>query len=439
MKQAAFHTLGCKLNFAETSSIARKLTENGFIITSLDNYADAYVINTCTVSQRADKECRKVIRSISRRFPNAFIIVTGCYAQLKPEEIASIDGVDLVLGTKEKFKINEYIKKLDKNKSPQIYVSDLNDNDDFGIAFSGEVDDRTRAFLKIQDGCDFKCSFCTIPLARGESRSQPIQKSIEQASYLANKGYKEIILSGVNVGDYGRKNGENLFNLLKELIKIDGIERIRISSIEPNLLTPDLINFIIESDKICNHFHIPLQSGSDDILKLMRRRYTKSDYFKLIQYIKSLDPYAGIGADVIVGFPGETDIHFQETYSFLLELPISYLHVFTYSERPNTPAAISPDRVEPRIRFARNKKLRMLGRIKKHYFYSQFINKSLPVLYESNFLNGFAFGFTSNYIRVKAKVSENYINKIVETKILSIDNDVCEGEPLKIYELELLH
>ncbi|RCK76573.1 MAG: tRNA-t(6)A37 methylthiotransferase [Ignavibacteriae bacterium] len=430
MKKASFYTLGCKLNFAETSTIARTFAENGFLITKFEDKSDVYIVNTCTVSQRADKECRKIIRSIIRRSPDAYIIVTGCYAQLRPEEIASIEGVDLVLGTKEKFQIQNFLSSLDKKKSPQIYVSELSDSNDFGIAYSGDVDDRTRAFLKIQDGCDFHCSFCTIPLARGESRSQPIDSIINQAKYLSEKGFKEIVLSGVNVGDYGKKIGENLLNLLEKLVQIHGIERIRISSIEPNLLSNELINFILQNEKLCNHFHIPLQSGSDEILKLMRRRYKVEDYKKLVEYIKTKDPDAAIGADVIVGFPGETEMHFQETYKFLLDLPISYLHVFTYSERPNTPAAQSQNQIEPRIRFERNRKLRLLGKKKKLNFYSKFLTQFIPVLFESNHDDGYMYGFTRNYIRVRVDYDESLVNKIVPVKIISVDDDVCLGNYL---------
>lgn len=426
MKKAAFYTLGCKLNFAETSTIARTFSENGFIVKNFDENSDIYVVNTCTVSQRADKECRKIIRSIIRRSPDAYIIVTGCYAQLRPEEIASIEGVDLVLGTKEKFNIKDYLPLLDKSKSPQVYVSELKDLNDFGIAFSGDVDNRTRAFLKIQDGCDFHCSFCTIPLARGESRSQPIEVTVKQAHYLADKGYKEIVLSGVNVGDFGKKSGESLLTLLKNLVVVDGIERIRISSIEPNLLSNELIDFILNNDKLCNHFHIPLQSGSDEILRLMRRRYTSGDYKSLIEYIKSLDQDAAIGADVIVGFPGETEKHFEKTYSFILDLPISYLHVFTYSERPDTPAAISKNQIEPRIRFERNRKLRLIGKKKKFQFYSQFMNKKLNVLFESDHHDGFIYGFTENYIRVRTNYSPDLVNKIIPVEISSVKEDVCD-------------
>ncbi len=425
MNKVAFYTLGCKLNFAETSTIARTFLENGFSITKFEDKSDVYVINTCTVSQRADKECRKIIRSIIRRSPKAYVIVTGCYAQLRPEEIASIEGVDLVLGTTEKFNIQNYLPNLDKSKSPQIYVSELSENNDFGIAYSGDVDDRTRAFLKVQDGCDFNCSFCTIPLARGDSRSLPIKSVLQQARYLADRGYKEIVLSGVNVGDYGKKDGENLQMLLKSLVQIEGIERIRISSIEPNLLSTDLINFILDNEKLCNHFHVPLQSGSNEILKMMRRRYTAENYQNLINDINRKDPNAAVGADVIVGFPGETEKHFLETYQLLLDLPVSYLHVFTYSERPNTPAAEFENRVEPRIRFERNRKLRLLSKKKKTNFFSKFLNKYVQVLFESNHEDGYIYGFTRNYIRVRTEYSENLVNKIVPVQIISIDDDVC--------------
>ncbi|MDP2207858.1 MAG: MiaB/RimO family radical SAM methylthiotransferase, partial [Bacteroidota bacterium] len=323
MKRVAFHTLGCKLNFAETSTIGRQFIENGFTVSPFAEKADVYIINTCSVSQRADRECKKIIRSAVRKSPDAFIIVTGCYAQLRPEEVASIAGVDLVLGTQEKFNLFGHCNSFKKNNSPQVFVSEIKDANDFGLAYSGEADERTRAFLKVQDGCDFLCSYCTIPLARGSSRSQSIETSVTQARWLAEKGYKEIVLSGVNVGDFGKTSETNLLLLLKALVEVDGIERIRVSSIEPNLLTEELVNFILESDKLCNHFHIPLQSGSNEVLRLMRRRHTREDFQKLIAYIKLKDNSAGIGSDVIVGFPGETDELFDETYNFLLDLPLS--------------------------------------------------------------------------------------------------------------------
>ncbi len=428
MKHVALHTLGCKLNFAETSTIGRQFVENGFHTVPFTEEAEVYVINTCTVSSKADRECRQIIRRVLRKKPNAFVIVAGCYAQLKPEEIASIDGVDVVLGTKDKYKIFDLIKNFNKERPPKIFVSDLSEADDFGIAFSGDTDNRTRAFLKVQDGCDYQCSFCTIPLARGLSRSQSIEISVAQARKLVEKGFKEIVLSGVNVGDFGKNNDTNLFSLLKELVKIEDIERIRISSIEPNLLSYEMVDFILGNEKLCNHFHIPLQSGANEILQQMRRRYSLQDYKKLIEYIKRNDPTSAIGTDVIVGFPGETDYHFEETYNFLHDLPISYLHVFTYSERPNTQAINSNDIVEPRIRYLRNEKLRLLGSKKKHSFYTQFIGKELPVLYESiTTQNGHIYGWTSNYIRVSVPAIPQLENKIITTRIDKYLDEYCEG------------
>lgn len=424
----ALHTLGCKLNFAETSTIGRQFFENGFHTVPFTEEAEVYVLNTCTVSHKADRECRQIIRRVLRKRPDAFVIVAGCYAQLRPEEIASIVGVDIVLGTKDKYKIFDLVKNFEKEKYPKIFVSDLNGDDDFGPAFSGDADNRTRAFLKVQDGCDYKCSFCTIPLARGQSRSQSIEISVSQARSLAAKGFKEIVLSGVNVGDYGEKIDMNLFSLLKELVKIEGIERIRISSIEPNLLSHEMIDFIIDNEKLCNHFHIPLQSGANEILQQMRRRYSVQDYQNLIEYIKKNDPTSGIGTDVIVGFPGETDNHFEETYSFLLDLPVSYLHVFTYSERPNTQAIISANVVEPRIRHIRNEKLRLLSSKKKHHFYTQFIGKELPVLYEGTIKDAHIYGWTSNYIRVSVPAISQLENRIIKTRINKCLDEYCEGE-----------
>lgn len=428
MKRVAFHTLGCKLNFAETSTIGRQFIENGFAVSPFSEKADVYVINTCSVSQRADRECKKIIRSAVRKSPEAFIIVTGCYAQLRPEEVASIAGVDLVLGTQEKFNLFDHCNSFIKNNSPQVFVSEIKNANDFGIAYSGEVDERTRAFLKVQDGCDFQCSYCTIPLARGSSRSQSIETSVSQARWLADKGYKEIVLSGVNVGDFGKATENNLLILLKALVAVDGIERIRVSSIEPNLLTDELVNFILESDKLCNHFHIPLQSGSNEILRAMRRRHTREDFQKLITYIKSKDNSAGIGSDVIVGFPGETDKLFDETYFFLLGLPLSYLHVFTYSERPDTPAASYSNSIQPKARFYRSEKLRILSTKKRFEFNTQFVGQKLNVLYETNIKNGFVSGFSTNYIRVKTKATEDLFNRVVPTLINNVKKDYCEGD-----------
>lgn len=427
MKKVAIHTLGCKLNFAESSTIGRQFLQNGFEVGSSDSQAEVHVVNTCSVSHRADRECRQLVRHIHRNSPEAFIIVLGCYTQLQPEEVASINGVDLVLGTNEKFKIFDLVQNFEKKTYPEIFVSDLTGVDDFGVAYSGDTDSRTRAFLKVQDGCDFKCSFCTIPLARGSSRSLPVDSITQQVRTLVEKGFKEIVLSGVNVGDYGKQSGSDLLTLLKSLVKVDGIERFRVSSIEPNLLSEPLVDFMLGEDKLCNHFHVPLQSGSNKILRLMSRRYGTDDYKKLIESIRFKDPTAGIGADVIVGFPGETDTEFENTYDFLQDLPISYMHVFTYSERPSTPAAKAVGRVEPAVRHNRNERLRMLDKKKRHYFYSQFIGTSLPVLYETQDEYGNVTGLTSNYIRVKTISNEFLTNKIILTTIDRVYDDYCEG------------
>lgn len=431
MKRIAINTLGCKLNFAESSTVGRQFISKGFEIVPFHDKADIYLINTCSLSHRAERECRQIIRSAVKRSPDAYIIVFGCYSQLQPEQIASINGVDLVLGTKEKFEIFKYVDIFQKNNYPKIFVSDVEELNDFGLAYSGDVDNRTRAFLKVQDGCDYKCSYCTIPLARGSSRSQTIEDSVSQMRILAEKGFKEVIISGVNVGDYGKNASEDLLFLLKSFSKVDGIERIRISSVEPNLLTEDLINYILGSDKFCNHFHIPLQSGSDEILKLMMRRYSVKDYKKVIEYIKLQNTEAGIGADVIVGFPGESEKYFEDTYEYLRDLPISYLHVFTYSERPNTSALKYGNVVEPRIRFFRNKKLRILSKKKKYHFHSQFVDKIMSVLFEGKMKDGLITGLTGNYIRIKTQPSENVVNEIVDTLIVKINEDECEGKIIK--------
>ena len=392
MKKVSFHTLGCKLNYAETASLEKQFVDQGFSIVPFSEQSDVCVINTCSVTERADRECRQLVRRAGRTSPEAFIVVLGCYAQLQPEEIASIDGVDLVLGASEKFHLFNYSGAFQKFNSPRVFVSPISNASDFGPAYSGGVDERTRAFLKVQDGCDFNCSFCTIPLARGKSRSQSIEDCVLQAAHLVDQGYREIVLTGVNVGDYGNHDATSLMELLKQLETIDGLERIRISSIEPNLLTEELLNFWVLSKKICNHFHIPLQSGSDEILKKMRRRYTAADYRKLVNAILKEAPDAGIGADVIVGFPGETDGLFKKSYDFLQELPVSYLHVFTYSERPHTPSLELEGRVEPRIRFRRSEMLRILGRQKKQSFYLSQLQTIQRVLLESSSREQYAVG-----------------------------------------------
>ncbi|MFA5833166.1 MAG: tRNA (N(6)-L-threonylcarbamoyladenosine(37)-C(2))-methylthiotransferase MtaB [Bacteroidota bacterium] len=430
--KASFYTLGCKLNYAETASLERQFKERGFDIVPFAEHSDVCIINTCSVTERADREARQIVRRALRTSPNAFVAVVGCYAQLDPEEIASIDGVDIVLGASEKFRVFDFAESFQKYSSPKVFVSPIENVNDFGPAFSGGVDDRTRAFLKVQDGCDFTCAFCTIPLARGESRSQTIDACVTQARQLVEMGYKEIILTGVNVGDFGKKNDLSLLQLLKELDSVDGIERIRISSIEPNLLNDELIDFWLRSEKICDHFHIPLQNGNDEILRKMRRRYTSEHYQKLIHRIREKSPSAGIGVDVIVGFPGETEQLFEKNFHFLHELPISYLHVFTYSERPNTPSIDFPGRVEPRIRYSHSDKLRILGQMKKSAFYQSQKNRVLPVLIESAIEENMLSGYTDNYVRVRVPYHPSLENSIAMVRIGEYSGDVCEGEIVSV-------
>ncbi|HTK83238.1 MAG TPA: tRNA (N(6)-L-threonylcarbamoyladenosine(37)-C(2))-methylthiotransferase MtaB [Bacteroidota bacterium] len=427
MKKVALHTLGCKLNFAETSTIGRQFLSRGYEIVGADQPADIFVLNTCSVTERADRECRQIIRRTLRHSPEAYVVVTGCYAQLQPQEIASIQGVDLVLGSPEKFHIFNYGGDFTKNSASQIFVSCIDEAESFSPAYSAEVGGRTRAFLKIQDGCDYQCSFCTIPMARGGSRSMPAAEVAGQARMLAGQGYKEIVLTGVNVGDYRAQDAPTLLMLLKELDGVDGIERIRVSSIEPNLLTREMIDFILSSERFCNHFHIPLQSGSDQILRLMRRRYVRDHYRELVDDIRRADPDACIGADVIVGFPGETDRLFEETYNFLGELPLSYLHVFTYSERERTASENFAGRVEPGLRFRRNEVLRLLGREKRAAFHSRFVGKTLPVLFEHAHPRGRTSGLTTNYIRVGAEGDDSMTNTIRSVRISGADDECCSG------------
>ena len=427
MKKVSFHTLGCKLNYAETAALEKQFVDRGFAIVPFTEKADVCVVNTCSVTERADRECRQVVRRALRTSPDAFVAVLGCYAQLQPEEIASIDGVDVVLGTSEKFHLFEHAVGFQKFDAPRVFVSPIGKVSDFGPAYSGGVDGRTRAFLKVQDGCDFNCSFCTIPLARGKSRSQSIDDCLLQAEYLAAQGYKEIILTGVNVGDYGKQSGATLLDLLRRLDKIDGVERIRVSSIEPNLLTPELLGFWAASQKMCDHFHIPLQSGSDEILRKMRRRYTTDDYRNLVEAIRDCSPDAGIGADVIVGFPGETDNLFSESVRFLEMLNVSYLHVFTYSERPDTPSLSIQGRVEPRERFRRSDILRMLGQKKKEAFYRLQVGTSQSALVEGAIEDNMLSGFTSNYTRVFIPYDSGLVNSVVDVGIEGVTRDGCLG------------
>lgn len=428
MRRVALHTLGCKLNSAESSMLGKQFVERGFELVEFGEQADVCVINTCSVTARANRECRQLIRRALRSSAAPFVVVTGCYAQLEPEEVASIEGVDLILGTKEKAHLLDYLGSLEKKLYPHVVVSDISTVDDFGIAYSTSATERTRAFLKVQDGCDYSCSFCTIPLARGASRSQSIEASVQQARVLVSQGYKEIVLTGVNVGDYGKKDGANLFALVRELVKIENLERLRISSIEPNLLTDELLAFVAAEKKMMNHFHIPLQSGSDEILRLMRRRYTTRYYDELLHRIKQAIPDCGIGVDVIVGFPGETERHFEETRRFLTEIPASYLHVFTYSERPNTPASSFGNAVEPRTRFMRSEIVRMLGRKKKHAFYRTMIGRTVPVLMEGEVEDGMRFGFSENYVRIGVPANEADENTIVGAKVTDVRDGFCVAQ-----------
>ncbi|MBI3111341.1 MAG: tRNA (N(6)-L-threonylcarbamoyladenosine(37)-C(2))-methylthiotransferase MtaB [Ignavibacteriales bacterium] len=428
MKRVALHTLGCKLNFTETSSIGRQFTGRGYEVVDIDQPAGVCVINTCSVTERADRECRQIVRRALRHSPEAYIIVIGCYAQLQPEEIASIPGVDLVLGAREKFELFDHARGFEKSSGPRIAVSPIDEVDNFGTASSIGYEDRTRAFLKIQDGCDYTCAFCTIPLARGASRSLTVNATVAQASEVVAAGYKEIVLTGVNVGDYGKKIDTDLLALLRQLVGIDGLERIRVSSIEPNLLTDTLLGFWLEHPKLCKHFHIPLQSGSDDLLKGMRRRYLTEWYAERVHAIKAARPGAGIGADVIVGFPGESDDAFEETYRFLVELPLSYLHVFTYSERPNTPAALFPNQVEPRVRFQRSERLRILSSKKRRTFYESFSGREVEVLFEGEKERGWMTGLSGEYVRVNIPTDLNLVNQVRKVTIQHIQTEACIGE-----------
>lgn len=427
----ALYTLGCKLNFSETSTIGNQFKEKGYQIVDYKQKADIYILNTCTVTDNADKECRQYVRKALRLNPDAFIIVMGCYAQLRPEEISSIEGVDAVLGSNEKFKLFSLIEDFNKKDHVCVFVSSSQDFEDFGPAHSTDADSRTRAFFKLQDGCDYKCSYCTIPMARGKSRSMDFKDAVADFGRLVNNGYKEIVLTGVNVGDY-RKDNLRFEHLIKNFIEIPGEFRVRISSIEPNLLSDEIIDMTTETDKLCNHFHIPLQSGSEKILKLMQRRYNLSTYEKLIYRIKNKLPDCCIGADVIVGFPGETNEDFQDTYNFLKDLPLSYLHVFTYSERPNTKAVLMEGSVNKSERRKRNLMLTNLSHKKRHQFYSEMNNKVLNVLFEGESYNNVIKGFSSNYIRTGVPFKDTLVNKFADVKIGTIVDNYCNGSILDI-------
>jgi threonylcarbamoyladenosine tRNA methylthiotransferase MtaB len=398
-KKVAFHTLGCKLNFAETSTISRSFPEDKFERVAASSKADVYVINTCSVTDAADRKCRQAIKRFISLSPDAFIAVVGCYAQLRPGEISAIPGVDLVLGTSEKFDIESYITDYRKKQTAEVHSCDLTSDGNFNPSFS--LGDRTRSFLKIQDGCDYGCSYCTIPLARGHSRNPEISKIISEAEHIAGRGVKEIVITGVNIGDFGKSTGDTFTGLLRELVKVEGIERYRISSIEPNLLTDELIEMTALNEKILPHFHIPLQSGSNKILALMRRRYKRDIFASRIKTILEKLPYAGIGADVIVGFPGESDADFEDTYSFLDDLPISYLHVFNFSERPDTVAEELPSKVLHADREKRSRMLIALSQKKNLIFNELNIGQLSNVLFEHTKNEGLISGFTTNYIKVE--------------------------------------
>lgn len=420
-RTVAFHTLGCKLNFSETSTLSRLLEAEGFEKKGFEDLADVYVINTCSVTDNADKECRHLVRRIQRKAPESFVVITGCYAQLKPQEIASIPGVDLVLGASEKFNIAQHISELAKGDATKICSCDIEEVSGFNASFS--QNDRTRTFLKVQDGCDYNCSFCTIPMARGKSRSDSIRNVLANVDKIAGAGVKEVVLTGVNLGDFGKgpdgddQSGEDFFGLVKALDAVKGIERYRISSIEPNLLTNEVIAFVANSDKFMPHFHIPLQSGSNEVLALMRRRYKRELYADRVNRIKTLMPHCAIGVDVIVGFPGETDAHFKETFDFLHSLDISYLHVFTYSERDNTKALEIKPVVPVSVRNERNKTLRNLSFMKMQYFTEQHSGQTRKVLFEAFEKNGMMEGYTDNYIRITTPYRTEWANKIVEWKL----------------------
>lgn len=420
-KKVAFHTLGCKLNFSETSTIARHFRESGYARVEMEQNPDVLVINTCSVTDQADKKCRNIVSRAIRQNPGVYVAVIGCYAQLKPQEIASIEGVSLVLGANEKFNIVDYVEKAESNQTTQIQAGEIKDVKQFIPSYSRG--DRTRTFLKVQDGCNYFCAFCTIPLARGRSRSATIDETILQAKKAIDDGAKEIVLTGVNIGDFGTPNGETFFDLVKQLDGLPGIERYRISSIEPNLLTDEIIEFVSKSNKFMPHFHIPLQSGSDTILQAMRRRYRTDLYRNRIERIKQLMPDACIGIDVIVGFPGESEELFKETQMFLSEMPASYFHVFTYSERDNTTALRIADVVPMETRYERNKILRIMSEKKKRAFYSEFLQKERKVLWESEKDEEMISGFTDNYIKVRIPWNDGLPNTITNVKISSIDMD----------------
>jgi threonylcarbamoyladenosine tRNA methylthiotransferase MtaB len=426
-KKVAFYTLGCKLNFSETSTIARNFQDEGFERVEFEEVADIYVINTCSVTENADKQFKQYVKKAMKLNDKAFVAAVGCYAQLKPEELAAVDGVDLVLGATEKFKITDYINDLSKNDMGEVHSCEISEADFYVGSYS--IGDRTRAFLKVQDGCDYKCTYCTIPLARGISRSDALENVLRNAKEISQQNIKEIVLTGVNIGDYGKgefgnkKHEHTFLQLVKALDGVEGIERLRISSIEPNLLRNETIEFVSKSRTFVPHFHIPLQSGSNDILKKMKRRYMRELYSERVAKIREVMPHACIGVDVIVGFPGETDQHFLETYNFLNELDISYLHVFTYSERDNTEAAAMVGEVAGNIRAKRSKMLRGLSVKKRRAFYESQLGTSRTVLFESENKEGYIHGFTENYVKVKTPWNPELVNTLHDITLTKIDDD----------------
>ncbi len=417
----AFHTLGCKLNFSESSAISHKLEEAGYKKVPFNESADIYFIHGCTVTEAADRKCRYIIKKTLRRSPEAFIVVAGCYAQLRHKEIARIPGVDLILGTNEKYDILTYLGNISKKSKPEIRNAGMNEHTLFHPSYSGT--DRTRAFLKIQDGCDYSCSYCTIPMARGESRNQPISSCIKDAVKIAEQGIKEIVLTGVNIGDFGRSTGETFHDLLQALTDVKGIERYRISSIEPNLLNDDILKLVADNRKIMPHFHIPLQSGSDMILARMQRRYTRDVFSSGVKKIRELMPLAGIGADVITGFPGETEKDFMVTYEFLNSIDLSYLHVFSYSERKGTPAAVMTNRIDKRTRYLRSKKIQALSEKKRLEFNEKCRNMEADILWETEEKPGYIAGFTGNYIRVFTAYDSDLKGEITSHKLKVTDEN----------------
>ena len=420
-KTVAFYTLGCKLNFSETSSIGRQLTEAGMKKVPFEAGADVYVVNTCSVTDNADKKCKKIVKEALRNNTNAFVAIVGCYAQLKPNAIEKIPGVDMVLGAAEKFNIENYLDDINKREVAVVKEGKIKEVLDYHASYS--IGDRTRSFLKVQDGCDYFCSFCTIPLARGKSRSDTIENVVKQATEIVSQGIKEIVLTGVNTGDFGVDTDENFYQLLQALEKVEGLERIRISSIEPNLLTNEIIELVAQSKNIVPHFHIPLQSGSDKILQSMRRRYLTELYTSRVEKIKELMPHCCIGVDVIVGYPGEEHTDFIDTYNYLNELNISYLHVFTYSERVNTTAYKLPGKVNMSERADRSKMLHILSDKKRLAYYNEHVGNTYPVLWEAENDQDVMYGFTSNYIKVKTKYDPMLVNEVTEVEITAIDTN----------------